>query len=64
MAFHLQQTGAFEPAEVISGSALIIGDRMKIWTSDPAQRMPQWIELAPEQIEILDIFQQKNADRL
>jgi len=41
----LRYTGDFSPAHVINGKARIVGDDWNMWASDPAQPLPQWIEL-------------------
>lgn len=43
----------FAPEHVINGAARIVGDATNLWASDPAEPMPQWIELelaAPSEV--------------
>jgi hypothetical protein len=37
--------GDFKPENVTCGVTRIVGETPNLWTSDPAQGMPQWIEL-------------------
>ena len=36
----------FQPGNVINGVARIVGETFNLWASDPAQGLPQWIELS------------------
>lgn len=42
------------PQQVINGVTRPVGDRLNMWASDPAEPLPQWIELAFEEAVALD----------
>ncbi|VGO22453.1 FAD-dependent oxidoreductase [Pontiella sulfatireligans] len=40
-----EKSALFSAQNVLSGVSRIVGDQMNMWASDPAQDMPQWLEV-------------------